>query len=92
MAPESLFHKTFSSKSDVWAFGLVLVEIWTEKEIYEGMATIDVIDLVCMKKGHHWIPGDIPAPYAAAMAQCWEFEPELRPSMNVLKQQLNRTN
>lgn len=38
MAPEVLLCNKYSSKADVWSFGIVLVEIFSHgKEPYEGM-------------------------------------------------------
>ncbi len=91
MAPEYLLQRKFSSKSDVWSFGLVMVEIWTRKEIYEGISNTEVIGLVCYQKEHHNIPQHIPALHAAVMALCWEFDANNRPSMKLIQQMLNRT-
>ena len=48
-APEALLHHKFSTKSDVWSFGMVMFEIWSlGHKPFEDMNTDEVI-IECMK-------------------------------------------
>ncbi len=42
MAPESLTKKQYSTKSDVWSFGVTLYEIMARNEPWPGNFTIDI--------------------------------------------------
>ncbi len=42
MSPESLEQKIYSPATDVWAFGVVLIEIFTRKDPYPTMEPFDV--------------------------------------------------
>ncbi|KJH44171.1 SH2 domain protein [Dictyocaulus viviparus] len=78
-APEGLAFNTFSTKSDVWAFGVLLWEIATY-----GMAPYPGVDLSnvysLLEKGFRMDspPGCPPTVYRL-MLQCWIWSPSDRP-------------
>eukprot|EP00960_Hanusia_phi_P007155 203594-Hanusia_phi.AAC.1 len=43
MAPESIRRRQYSEKSDVWAFGVTMWEIWTYAEIPYGHLSEDLV-------------------------------------------------
>lgn len=48
-APEVITHARFSSKSDVWSFGILLWELWTGgKTPYPAFTNPQVLDEVCL--------------------------------------------
>jgi len=48
MAPECIMSKTYSTKSDVWAFGIVMVECMTRNEPYADLEPVAAATQVCM--------------------------------------------
>eukprot|EP00055_Hartaetosiga_balthica_P015802 m.96159 g.96159 ORF g.96159 m.96159 type:complete len:597 (+) comp8963_c0_seq3:70-1860(+) len=85
MAPESLMDGVFTSMSDVWAFGIVLWEIVTFGKIpYPLMPNEDVMDQVCDDNYTMPKPKDCPDDLFEIMSNCWEFEPNERPSFITL--------
>jgi len=48
MAPECIMAKTYSTKSDVWAFGVVIVECMTRSEPYPELEPVAAATQVCM--------------------------------------------
>jgi hypothetical protein len=87
MAYESLGEFTFSSKSDVWSFGVVLWELFCLAEIpYPGMNwTTEFVDQ--LGRGLRLAqPKYASNELYALMGECWRLDPELRPSFQTLKE------
>ncbi|KAJ7332060.1 hypothetical protein JRQ81_014240 [Phrynocephalus forsythii] len=79
-APESLAYNTFSIKSDVWAFGVLLWEIATYgMSPYPGIDLSQVYDL--LEKGYRMEqPEGCPPKVYELMRACWKWNPLDRPS------------
>ncbi|KAI5739941.1 hypothetical protein M8J77_025339 [Diaphorina citri] len=87
--PEVLNYTRFSSKSDVWAYGVLMWEVFTcGKMPYGRLKNTEVVDRVqrgiilekpkaCFKEVYD------------VMRQCWSHNPEERPSFRVLKDALS---
>ncbi|KAF8562055.1 hypothetical protein P879_07908 [Paragonimus westermani] len=87
-APEGLVYNIFSTKSDVWAFGVLLWEIATYgKTPYPGIELQDVYVFLEKGKRMHQ-PEGCPEPIYKLMLQCWRWHPEQRPTFSVLRTQL----
>ncbi|XP_069794228.1 tyrosine-protein kinase ABL2 isoform X1 [Narcine bancroftii] len=78
-APESLAYNTFSIKSDVWAFGVLLWEIATYgMSPYPGIDLSQVYDL--LEKGYRMEqPEGCPPKVYELMRSCWQWNPMERP-------------
>ncbi|CAD5229409.1 unnamed protein product [Bursaphelenchus okinawaensis] len=87
-APEGLAYNTFSTKSDVWAFGVLLWEIATYGMTpYPGVELSDVYSL--LEKGFRMdIPAGCPDSVYRLMIQCWNWSPSDRPCFNDLHKSL----
>lgn len=84
MAPEAVMHRSFSVKSDVWAFGILLYEMVTHGALpYPGVHNSDVAELV--KAGYR-----MPCPRWCSkqlyeiMHKCLKENPEERPSFRTI--------
>ncbi|XP_047040465.1 tyrosine-protein kinase Abl isoform X2 [Helicoverpa zea] len=79
-APEGLAYNTFSTKSDVWAFGILLWEIATYgMSPYPGVDLADVYHM--LEKGYRMeCPPGCPAAVYELMRGCWQWSPGDRPS------------
>uniref|UniRef100_A0A0M3I561 Tyrosine-protein kinase n=1 Tax=Ascaris lumbricoides TaxID=6252 RepID=A0A0M3I561_ASCLU len=82
MAPESLAACTFTTKSDVFSFGIFLFEVFTEgKEPYKGLSSVQVKRMVtCGSRMER--PRKCPDEIFALMQKCWEQNPEERCTMS----------
>ena len=79
-APEGLAYNKFSTKSDVWAFGILLWEIATYgMSPYPGVELTDVYHMLESGYRMECPPGCPPRIYNL-MTQCWLWEPAERPT------------
>uniref|UniRef100_A0A8C6UKQ0 Tyrosine-protein kinase n=1 Tax=Neogobius melanostomus TaxID=47308 RepID=A0A8C6UKQ0_9GOBI len=87
-APETISHMNFTSKSDVWSFGVLLYEIITFGGIpYKGHDS-DVYDRV--SEGYRMpCPPRCPAFLYRMMLLCWSAKAEDRPSFSALMKELD---
>lgn len=88
-APETISHAKFSSRSDVWSFGILLYEIITfGGEPYPELSDSDVYERV--SDGYRMpCPPRCPAFLYELMQWCWRAKPEHRPSFEALMRQLD---
>lgn len=88
-APEAINYGTFSIKSDVWSFGILLTEIVTYGRIpYPGMTNPEVVR--CLEKSYRMpCPPGCPNELYEVMMMCWKEKPEERPTFEFLHNTLN---
>lgn len=88
-APEAISHGMFSSKSDVWSFGVLLYEIITfGGNPYPGFNNNEAVDQV--NSGYRMsCPNKCPDFVYDVMMECWNMEPEDRPTFGTLKRRLD---
>ncbi len=86
MAPESIQQKVYSTKSDVWAFGVTMLEILTRQEPYPHLTGVEVVVGVATGKLQPQIPqlGDNISKVHPKLLQlihrCFNPNPDMRPS------------
>ena len=87
-APEVLSENAFSSKSDIWSFGILLWEMFTHGELpYPKMKDDNVREKI--KSGYR-LPKPKRCPQAAytVMTECWRSVPDERPNFSALADKL----
>ncbi|XP_021917496.1 tyrosine-protein kinase Abl isoform X5 [Zootermopsis nevadensis] len=87
-APEGLAYNKFSTKSDVWAFGILLWEIATYgMSPYPGVDLTDVYHM--LEKGYRMeCPPGCPPKIYELMRQCWQWNPNDRPTFQEIHHSL----
>uniref|UniRef100_A0A7N9ATI5 Tyrosine-protein kinase n=1 Tax=Mastacembelus armatus TaxID=205130 RepID=A0A7N9ATI5_9TELE len=88
-APEAINYGTFSIKSDIWSFGILLTEVVTYGRIpYPGMTNPEVIR--SLDKSYRMpCPENCPNELYEIMMMCWRQKPEDRPTFEFLQNTLN---
>ena len=90
MSPESLQSSQFTTKSDVWAFGVFCWEVFTfARQPYETLS--DELVLERVPQGLRLSEPEEGCPEGAyqLMSQCWAQNPDKRPSFSTLCVNLN---
>jgi serine/threonine protein kinase len=87
MAPEQLERMAYSRASDVFAFGVLLYEIFARSAPWPGLANVNVV--LRVSKGERMdLPQTVPAAVRKTMKQCWAHEAKERPKMSTVVDEL----
>ncbi|XP_020911959.1 tyrosine-protein kinase ZAP-70 [Exaiptasia diaphana] len=87
-APESIYFRKFSSKSDVWSYGVTLWEATSYgARPYKGINGQIIIQK--LENGYRLpCPMHVPSEVYKIMKNCWEYQEEDRPSFTSIWQLL----
>nr|XP_040031518.1 tyrosine-protein kinase ITK/TSK isoform X1 [Gasterosteus aculeatus aculeatus] len=87
-APEVIKFSKFSSKSDIWSFGVLMWEVYNEGRLpYENHSNVEVVE--SLSKGLRLLkPRLAPEAIHRLMEWCWKEKPEDRPSFALLLREL----
>ncbi|KAJ9180154.1 hypothetical protein P3X46_008433 [Hevea brasiliensis] len=80
MAPEVLRNEPSNEKCDVYSFGVILWELATLRLPWSGMNPMQVVGAVGFQNGRLEIPKDVDPLVARIITECWQTDPNLRPS------------
>ncbi|XP_044499201.1 serine/threonine-protein kinase EDR1-like [Mangifera indica] len=80
MAPEVLRNEPSNEKCDVYSFGVILWELATLRLPWSGMNPMQVVGAVGFQKRRLDIPKEVDPLVARIIWECWQTEPNLRPS------------
>jgi tyrosine-protein kinase Tec len=89
-APEVISHARFSSKSDVWSYGILMWELFSGgKTPYPSFTNPQVFEEVL--KGYRLPqPAHCPGPVYGVMKEIWQQTPDDRPTFNSLLMKLTQ--
>lgn len=87
LAPEVIKHNRCSTSSDVFSFGIILWELATREEVYQGLETMQIIAKVANERLRPPVPHN--CLWKDLMCQCWEENPAYRPSFETISKELN---
>ncbi|KAG1970986.1 tyrosine-protein kinase SYK isoform X2 [Pimephales promelas] len=87
-APECMNFLRFSSKSDVWSFGVLMWEAYSYgQKPYKGMKGNEVIQMI--ENGQRMsAPLDCPEEMYNLMMKCWTYKSDERPGFSVVEPRL----
>ena len=91
MAPESIMYGMFSSKSDVWSFGVVVWEVFSfAMQPYWGLSNGDVTDMIRQDQLLGKPEGCPENIFSMIKDSCWNREPSQRLTFANLVEHLDR--
>ena len=88
LAPEVINHARASVYSDVYSFGIILWELATREEVYQGLETTQIIAKVAKENLRPPVPMD--CPWKDLMVRCWAEHPQERLQFRDIIDELNR--
>nr|XP_045601456.1 fibroblast growth factor receptor 4-like isoform X2 [Procambarus clarkii] len=91
MAPEALFHRVYTSQSDVWSFGILLWEIMTLGGTpYPAVPGVEKL-FQLLREGHRMEkPSNCPIEIYLLMRNCWKGQAMQRPTFKKLVEDLDQ--
>ncbi|KAL6531333.1 Serine/threonine-protein kinase edr1 [Orobanche minor] len=84
MAPEVLRNEPSNEKCDVYSFGVILWELATLKLPWSGMNPMQVVGAVGFQNRRLDIPNEVDPLVARIIWECWQMDPNMRPSFEQL--------
>lgn len=83
MPPEAVLEDEFSTKSDVWSFGVLMWEVFTHGELpHSKLADDEVLSGLQSGKMKLPLPDGCPSKLYKLMQRCWASSPKDRPSFS----------
>jgi len=86
LAPEVIKHARSSKFSDVYGYGIILWELATREEVYQGLETTQIIAKVANESLRPPVPQD--CPWKHVMVKCWEENPNDRLEFSAIVREL----
>jgi len=87
LAPEVIKHARYTKASDVYGFAIILWELATRDEVYNGLEPMQIIAKVA---NENLRPQDVEdCVWSDLMIQCWKEDPSARPSFLNIAKELN---
>ncbi|XP_068443457.1 tyrosine-protein kinase Tec isoform X3 [Clinocottus analis] len=88
--PEVLHYSKYSSKSDVWSFGVVMWEIYSEgRTPFESRSNLDVVNDIT-RGVRLYRPARASQTLFLIMYRCWHEKPDGRPSFSELLEEIRK--
>ncbi|MGE3920322.1 MAG: protein kinase [Gammaproteobacteria bacterium] len=89
MAPELFgLRPKYSTKSDIYAYGIIMWELSARRVPYEDAASPDEIRSAVREGEREEIPTETPVKFAALIGKCWAQRAEARPEVDEVLQEL----
>ncbi|KAL4442738.1 hypothetical protein ABPG77_006732 [Micractinium sp. CCAP 211/92] len=88
MAPEVVSDGRITRAADVYAFGILMYEVWARCRAWSGLSVAQMSFEVVVRQCRPPVPPGCPPGYASLMEQCWAQTPEDRPAFQTVLQSL----
>ncbi|RHZ85820.1 hypothetical protein Glove_60g89 [Diversispora epigaea] len=88
MAPETLSRGEYTQASDIYSFGMIMLEVLTSYPPYYNVKHDTNLVMDICNEHNPEIKCEIPQTLKEMMEKCWNFEPHNRPTAEKLESQL----
>ena len=88
MSPEAVSHRKISGASDVYAFGILLWELYTSRPIQAAMKDANLRSKLTLGLWRPKFPDGCPQEYSKLAAACWNDYPNWRPTFESIAAEL----
>ncbi|KAG9453015.1 hypothetical protein H6P81_005919 [Aristolochia fimbriata] len=88
MAPEVLRNEPSNEKSDVYSFGVILWELMTVSVPWTHLNSLQVVGVVGFMDRRLDLPEDLDPRISSIILDCWQSDPESRPSFGDILQRM----
>src|SRR5437588_3079763 len=80
LAPEVLSGEPYTKESDVYSFGMIMLEFASGKKPFHDRSCVDSLISDILKGERPQITCDVPEFYVKLMKKCWDPNPKNRPT------------
>ncbi|KAF5402108.1 hypothetical protein PHET_03850 [Paragonimus heterotremus] len=91
-APEVCRQASFSCKSDVWSYGVVLWELLISEPPFRYVEQPRLLYIIAMRNYTLHVPNTVPSTFAKLLQDCWSVNPDDRPSFEEILTRLDQSN
>ncbi|EKX49083.1 hypothetical protein GUITHDRAFT_68302, partial [Guillardia theta CCMP2712] len=92
MAPEVLRYRMRGPEADVYSFAILMSEIFSRREPYEGedlqLVLEQVADISRLEDKRPAVPQDMPKELRGLMEECWHRTPDVRPPFSEIQRRV----
>jgi serine/threonine protein kinase len=90
MPPEVIRHEKYSFQADVYSFALVLWQLLTHEEPFEGRSQVEAAGLVALEHARPPMPPGTPTILKILIEEAWSDCPEARPTFQDMYSRLQK--
>ncbi len=93
MAPEVIKKNSYTEKADIFSYGIILWELWVQEPPYKNIDRFEVAKSVATIKNYRPpILDVIPESIKALISACWDYNPDNRPTFEMIIDFIERLN